>query len=1196
MKKILILIMVLMVGCSQKINILPHSDKEAIPLDPATVRELSSSDITITPTASNATEIVKNSGVVDLSFSVKNNSTSVGKIKLTSNSKFLFFNIVPNLTSCGIDVYKTLNPQQSCLVTVLFNSSSKDVGFYSSTFDATDKYNGVIKSQDISILETDSIAMNNPSLSACKPGYHMDSRTCVSNRQTCSDIGFSAGEKFWNITTKSFGSCLAIQCLNNYKLYGSAGSMTCSTCSDPSTHFLDLTITSNLCVSNTNVSSILNGSCTQQWQGSMTAGDFGSCQISCVSDQFQSDGVQCLRTNYAFATSVQNQAIGRNHSCFISSDNKLRCSGDNSFGQLGLGFTGGSQSVLATNQYVDFSSFGVGLYPIDVTVTDTSSCAILSDNSVKCWGRNNYGQLGNGTRIDSSIPVSVLLSTNSASMIRSSMSMVCAKLTTSGQLSCWGRLVPLASALASSTIFKDPGSINYSYTSSNISTTETNYVFFTPVTSLGNPLPELIKKENGENFVVNTFSMGGSHLCLIESVSSNIFCHGALLTATLEGVATAATSMFYNRYGFMSMPAGVTAMGLASGNQNTCIAGSDNNIYCIGYTANGVTLNNGSPFSTPSSAASTGASCSSGSTSTCGQLTSNYITYQGLGMTLNNIGIGKNHACATFTDALNPSISILKCWGSNNSYQLADQLGDKNYAGIPISWGDSYSVKSVAFGGTTGDSSCVVMNDSSSTVKCFGASNYGEIPLKTLNSKQSFPDAIMTTSSRVKFIPLTPTYGQTIVGVGGYDLCAIDSIDNQIKCVGISSQATNDPFYLAKTRSVNAVGSFYANDFSNSNKIDLGTGVTATQIAALYYQRTLCAITNEATSNIKCIGSPYNGVLGNGQSTVSALAVTTPIGITGLTFKFLTNSDSAFCAITTTGSVYCWGYVFGTIYLQPTLATGVTNAINVMIAAAEFCYADSLLNLKCAGQNNGGYTNLIAVTTTATTGLATMTFSTLASADVKGFSGASNNGYGVNGYLTTNGFKNKIALSTVAPSLFGGATTTILPELNGTVSVDNVHPNYTVAQDDGLYITFCMLVNKNSTYNSNIICNTPNTNTVLTSISGLSNGTAISINLGVLIQDSSSSGSNVGYVNQLNYLPNLTAKAIFRIADRTFCVIQRDDSSLTCITAATSNSGISNMPLGTNVLKANIKMPTYYTSPNSTSGAYINYIPMFESN
>ena len=42
-----------------------------------------------------------------------------------------------------------------------------------------------------------------------------------------------------------------------------------------------------------------------------------------------------------------------------------------------------------------------------VVVGGRHACAVLDTNEVVCWGRNAYGELGNGTHTDSATPVFV---------------------------------------------------------------------------------------------------------------------------------------------------------------------------------------------------------------------------------------------------------------------------------------------------------------------------------------------------------------------------------------------------------------------------------------------------------------------------------------------------------------------------------------------------------------------------------------------------------------------------------------------------------------------------------------------------------------------------------------------------------------------------------------------------------------------
>ncbi|WP_444843307.1 RCC1 domain-containing protein [Dietzia maris] len=66
----------------------------------------------------------------------------------------------------------------------------------------------------------------------------------------------------------------------------------------------------------------------------------------------------------------------------------------------------------------------------------SSSCALIEDGTVSCWGSNNEGQLGNGTVEDSSVPIKIP-SLTGVSSISSSGFISCAVLY-DGTVSCWG--------------------------------------------------------------------------------------------------------------------------------------------------------------------------------------------------------------------------------------------------------------------------------------------------------------------------------------------------------------------------------------------------------------------------------------------------------------------------------------------------------------------------------------------------------------------------------------------------------------------------------------------------------------------------------------------------------------------------------------------------------------------------------------
>ncbi|MBI2392360.1 MAG: hypothetical protein HYV09_22425 [Deltaproteobacteria bacterium] len=93
-------------------------------------------------------------------------------------------------------------------------------------------------------------------------------------------------------------------------------------------------------------------------------------------------------------------AGGASHVCAIVG-NTVKCVGDNSFGQLGNGTNTSAYWYAPAT-----ASLPAGLPYTSVHVGSASTCAVRNGNTAYCWGRNDSGQLGDGTTTHRSSPVS----------------------------------------------------------------------------------------------------------------------------------------------------------------------------------------------------------------------------------------------------------------------------------------------------------------------------------------------------------------------------------------------------------------------------------------------------------------------------------------------------------------------------------------------------------------------------------------------------------------------------------------------------------------------------------------------------------------------------------------------------------------------------------------------------------------------
>ena len=552
-------------------------------------------------------------------------------------------------------------------------------------------------------------------------------------------------------------------------------------------------------------------------------------------------------------------ATGDAHTCVLLSGGTVRCVGANGFGQIGNGTTTEQSSLVLVSSLS-------GVAEISASGRATHTCARLTDNTVRCWGYNAYGQLGDGSTLNRSTPVAP--SVSGAAELSLGTFHTCARLA-GGTVQCWG--------------WNGNGQLGDGSLANRTS----------PVTV------------SGQTNIV-AVGAGYSHTCLLHTDGS-ARCFGSNANGELGDQTTYDRATAQPAYGFPCVPTTCAAQGVASGTlANGCgqtlqcgqptpaiaaglyfsCAVRSGAVSCWGRNSNGQ-LGDGSTAASPSPRP-TGITDATGvvtgdahacalrqdRTVACwglnssGQLGDGTTTQRTSPVVVPNLSgvlelaAGRLHTCARLDDG------SARCWGANGSAQLGDGSTTNRTSPVLVQGLGAYlQVTGITAGF---DHTCVLL--SGGTARCWGGNAYGQLGIGSV-AAASTPTLLGGGLSNIV---------EVTAGSRSYHTCA-RLADNTVRCWGYNAYGQ--------------LGDATSTDRALPTSVSL-TGVT--QLSGGGFST--CA--RLSTGGLRCWGWNGNGQVGDGSTTNR----TSPVTVSGLSsMSQIAAGYSHSCAVSSTGVVSCWG-------------------------------------------------------------------------------------------------------------------------------------------------------------------------------------------------------------------------------------------------------------------------------------------------
>lgn len=329
--------------------------------------------------------------------------------------------------------------------------------------------------------------------------------------------------------------------------------------------------------------------------------------------------------NYV-AAYASKSASGYAQTCGIINAETWCWGSDNGSGKLGNGTT---DDAAVPTQVVRETGVQTGKTDTDIAVGNAFAC-VVSDARVYCWGSNNFGQLGNNSLTNSSVPVAVNVSGVLSGKVITALAAVPDANTTCALADsvayCWGSNVSGELGIGST--------VSYSAIPRQV----TGLLAGKLVTDIA-----LSSQGSGAGSGIN------AHACAV--ADGEVYCWGSNLLGMLGNNSTtdsiAPVKVQKNTGGL----AGKVVSRVVTGHPHSCALTTDNLLYFWGNNANGQ-LGNNNPTMTNSTV----------------PVAVYAGTEDGYGLaarTITDITGGGNRSCVIAS-------GTNFCWGLNSQYQIGD--------------------------------------------------------------------------------------------------------------------------------------------------------------------------------------------------------------------------------------------------------------------------------------------------------------------------------------------------------------------------------------------------------------------------------------------------------------------------------------------------------------------------------------------